>query len=284
MHIEPCIEATGKRIAQWKAEGLTIGLVPTMGYLHEGHASLMREAAARADRVVVSIFVNPAQFGPGEDLDRYPRDMEHDIGLCGQNGVHLIFAPEAREMYPEGYQTYIDVGELANGLCGRSRPGHFRGVCTVVCKLFNIVRPDFAFFGQKDAQQLAVIKRMAKDLNLPVEVVGCPIIREEDGLAKSSRNAYLNREEREAALGLSRGLALAQKAVEQGGRDSAALVELIAKELAASSLVRPDYVEIVDAHTLQPVDRLGSETLIALAAFVGKTRLIDNLFIRLPGE
>ena len=270
------VKEAGRLVSEWKAGGFTVGLVPTMGYLHEGHESLMRAARERADKLVVSIFVNPAQFGPGEDLDRYPRDMDHDLAVCGRNQVDLIFTPSPEDMYPEGYSTYIDVQGLTEGLCGRSRPTHFRGVCTVVCKLFNILRPDIAFFGQKDAQQLAVIKRMTKDLHLPVEIVGCPIIREADGLAKSSRNAYLNAEERRAALSLSRSLDLVEMAVRSGERDSAVLETLILKELGSQPLIRPDYVEIVDAQNLLPVKHLAGETLVALAACVGKTRLIDN--------
>lgn len=275
------IQETRDQISQWKAQGLKVALVPTMGFLHEGHESLMQSALKMSDRLVVSIFVNPAQFGPGEDLDRYPRDMEHDLEVCKRNCVDLVFSPDPMTIYPQGYSTYVEVQGLAEGLCGKSRPGHFRGVCTVVNKLFNIVQPDFAFFGQKDAQQLAVIKRMSKDLNLPLKVLGCPIIREKDGLAKSSRNAYLSPDERHAALALSRSLSLAQKAIEVGERNAAALTELIMSELQSSQLVRADYVEIVDNKSLKPLDRLEGEVLIALAAYVGKTRLIDNTLINL---
>lgn len=279
MHIANTVEEARRRVAQWKAQGLTLGLTPTMGYLHEGHESLIREARRLTDRVIVSIFVNPTQFGPGEDLARYPRDMERDLDICKRNQADLVFAPSAEAMYPGGYQTYVDVLELSKGLCGGSRPGHFRGVCTVVCKLFNILSPDLAFFGQKDAQQLAVIKRMATDLELPIKIIGCPIVREPDGLAKSSRNAYLNPEERKAALALSRGLALAKEKAERGERDGSALKALIRKELEANPLVRADYVEIVSAADLKPLERLSGEVLIAVAAFVGKTRLIDNCLL-----
>lgn len=265
------------QVGQWKKQGLTVGLVPTMGYLHEGHESLMQAARKQTDKLVVSIFVNPTQFGPNEDLEAYPRDPEHDRAICARNETDLIFMPDARIMYPEGFQTTVSVSGLTEGLCGRSRPVHFAGVCTVVCKLFNIVNPDFAYFGQKDAQQLAVVTRMAKDLNLPVTVVGCPIIREADGLAKSSRNAYLNGEERRAALSLSRSLQMAQTRFNQGERDSATLRALIMEELGKEPMLRPDYVEVVDSLTLVPVERLSAPALVAVAAFVGKTRLIDNV-------
>lgn len=278
------VEEVRDTVARWRKEGLTVSLVPTMGYLHEGHTSLMQAARKRTHKVVVSIFVNPTQFGPSEDLDRYPRDMEHDLILCREQGVALVFSPDATTMYPEGFQTFVNVEELTKGLCGASRPGHFRGVCTVVSKLFSIVEPDFAFFGQKDAQQLAVVSRMAKDLNLPVTVVGCPIVREGDGLAKSSRNAYLGPEERRAALSLNRSLSLAEKAVEQGERSSLALKALILNELGKQPLVRPEYVEIVDGANLKPLQVLSGDVLIALAAFVSKTRLIDNRQISLPED
>ena len=221
----------------WKRAGLSVGLVPTMGYLHEGHESLMRRAVQENDRVVVSIFVNPTQFGPNEDLERYPRDLEHDLALCRSVGVELVFNPEPDVVYPAGFHTSIRVDSLTDGLCGRSRPTHFQGVCTVVCKLFNIVGPDRAYFGQKDAQQLAVIRRMVRDLNMRLEVVGCPIVREPDGLAKSSRNSYLTPEERAAALILSKSLRLAEEAVAAGERNSTTVLRLMQEAFAAEPAV-----------------------------------------------
>lgn len=270
------VEEVRELVSKWKQQGLRIGFTPTMGYLHEGHESLMRAAVADADKLVVSIFVNPMQFGPGEDFERYPRDTEHDLAVCLRNKADLVFFPSVESMYPPGFHTSVEVESLTERLCGKSRPGHFKGVCTVVCKLFNIVSPDFAYFGQKDAQQLAVIRRMTADLNMPITIVGCPIVREADGLAKSSRNAYLNAEERRAALALSRSLALAEQAVRKGERQSAVIRDMLQAGLAGEALVRPDYIEIVDAGTLQPIERLEGEVLLALAAYVGKTRLIDN--------
>lgn len=281
MHTVRSIEEVRRIVAAWRQEGFRVGLAPTMGYLHEGHASLMRRAKAENDRVVVSIFVNPTQFGPSEDLDRYPRDLDHDLDLCRSLGVDLVFYPEAATMYPDGFQTGISVAGLSAGLCGKSRPTHFSGVCTVVCKLINIVGPDRAYFGQKDAQQLAVVRRMAADLNMEVEIVGCPIVREPDGLAKSSRNAYLTPEERRAALVLNRALQLAEEAVQAGEADSAVLLALMRDSIAAEPLVRVDYIEIVDALSLQPIPAVGDNTLFALAAFLGGTRLIDNRLITL---
>ncbi|ABZ83884.1 pantoate--beta-alanine ligase [Heliomicrobium modesticaldum Ice1] len=260
-------------------EGRTIGFVPTMGYLHEGHLTLMRRAREACDRVVVSIFVNPLQFGAGEDFAEYPRDLIRDSRLAESAGVDVLFAPSAREMYPKGYHTFVDVERLTEGLCGASRPGHFRGVTTVVCKLFNIVRPDVAYFGQKDAQQLAVIRRMTEDLNLPVSVVGVPIVREADGLAMSSRNVYLSPQERQAALVLSRALARARELIEGGERDVARLRQIITETITAEPLAAIDYVSIVDNRFIQPVETLAGECLIALAVRIGKRRLIDNMVV-----
>ena len=268
-------------VGAWKREGLRIGLVPTMGYLHEGHESLIRQAVQDTDRVVVSIFVNPTQFGPNEDLESYPRDMERDLARCRDLGADIVFTPEAEEMYPPGFQTTVTVQDLTRGLCGKSRPSHFQGVSTVVCKLFNIVGPDRAYFGRKDAQQLAVIRRMALDLNLPVKVIGCPIIRESDGLAKSSRNAYLTPKEREAALVLSRSLRLAESLAASGERDSQTIRDAMDGLFSQEPLVRVDYIEIVDALSLETVHSLVHETLIAVAGYVGKSRLIDNTVIGL---
>jgi pantoate--beta-alanine ligase len=267
------------RIAAWKKENLSIGLVPTMGYLHEGHQSLMERAVRENDRVVVSIFVNPLQFGPHEDLEEYPRDPDRDRRCCENAGVHLLFHPELQAMYPPAFHTSITVSELTTGLCGKSRPGHFSGVCTVVCKLFNIIGPNRAYFGQKDAQQLAVIRQMTQDLNIPTDIIACPIVREHDGLAKSSRNIYLVPEERAAALTLNRSLQLAAQAVADGERKSAALTALIKQAIAAQPLIRIDYIELVEPSSMQPVQQIDGPTLIALAAYVGKARLLDNLIV-----
>lgn len=264
----------------WARAGMRIGFVPTMGYLHEGHLSLVRESKRRADVTVVSIFVNPTQFGPNEDYKKYPRDLAKDAAYLERGGVDCLFHPEAAEIYPPGYRTFVEVEGLQDRLCGRSRPGHFRGVATVVLKLFEIVRPDLAFFGAKDAQQVLIIGRMAADLDLDVEVVTCPLVREADGLALSSRNAYLSPEERKAALALSTGLRWAEKAVAAGERDAARLVAGVRSILEAEPLARVDYVEAVDPGTLEPVDGISGEVLLALAVFIGATRLIDNVRLR----
>ncbi len=264
------------KINEWKKQGLTVGFVPTMGYLHEGHKSLMEAARAHNDKVAVSIFVNPMQFGPSEDLKTYPRDFNRDIKLCESVGVDLIFHPEPSEMYDDNFCSYVDMNGLTAELCGKSRPGHFRGVQTVVLKLFNIVKPDRAYFGQKDAQQLAVIKRMVADLNADVEIIGCPIIREADGLAKSSRNTYLSKDERAAALILSKSLDLGKKLIEQGETDAKKVIEAISNNIKTEPLARIDYVSAVDFNTIKPVDKIGKSVLIAIAVYIGKTRLIDN--------
>lgn len=253
-----------------------MGLVPTMGYLHEGHASLIRAAREGNDRVVVSVFVNPMQFGPGEDLESYPRDLDKDSALCESLGVDLIFHPQPEEMYHEGFSTYVDMSVLTEELCGLSRPVHFRGVCTVVSKLFHIVAPDRAYFGQKDAQQLAIIRHMVDDLNMDLEIVGCPIIREEDGLAKSSRNTYLSPEERQAALVLSKSVFLGQKLVSQGETDAGKLLEAMRELIEQEPLARIDYVKAVDGRSMQPVESVQKPMLVAIAVYIGKTRLIDN--------
>lgn len=273
------IEEVRAQVKAWRAEGLTVGLVPTMGYLHEGHQSLIARSVAENDRTVVSDFVNPIQFGPTEDLATYPRDIERDAALCESTGANLIFHPEADEMYAPDFCTYVDMDHLTKGLCGKTRPIHFRGVCTVVSKLFHIVQPDRAYFGQKDAQQLAVIRRMVRDLNMPLTIVGCPIIREEDGLAKSSRNTYLSAEERKAALCLSRGLNKGKAAVEAGETDAEKVKAIITAEIEAEPLSRIDYVEIVDWNNLEPVSSTEGSTLAAVAVYIGKTRLIDNFII-----
>lgn len=279
MKIVTTIKEVREQVAQWRAEGLTVGLVPTMGYLHEGHQSLMQHSVHDNDRTVVSDFVNPIQFGPTEDLATYPRDIDRDAALCESTGADLIFHPEADEMYAPDFCTYVDMDHLTKGLCGKTRPIHFRGVCTVVSKLFHIVQPDRAYFGQKDAQQLAVIRRMVRDLNMPLEIIGCPIIREEDGLAKSSRNTYLSAEERQAALCLSRGLNKGKAAVEAGETDAAKVRQIITEEIEAEPMSRIDYVEIVDWNNLEPVDSTEGSILAAVAVYIGKTRLIDNFII-----
>lgn len=276
MQTAKTIKEIRETVKLWKKEGLSIGFVPTMGYLHEGHESLIKKAALENDRVVVSIFVNPMQFGPNEDLSSYPRDFERDLKICNDKGAHLIFHPEPTEMYDHDFCSFVDMTGLTGGLCGKSRPGHFRGVCTVVSKLFNIVQPDRAYFGQKDAQQLAVIKRMVRDLNFDIEIIGCPIIREEDGLAKSSRNTYLNGEERASALILSSSLTKAKKAIAGGERDAEKVLAIIKDSINSEPLAKIDYVELVDAETLKKVEKIEKPVLAAIAVFIGKTRLIDN--------
>jgi pantoate--beta-alanine ligase len=256
-----------------------LGLVPTMGALHEGHLSLVRAARAGSDVVAVSIFVNPSQFGPNEDLAKYPRSFERDCEVLEREGVEFVFAPPVEEMYPSGAVTWVTVEGLSSKLDGRSRPGHFRGVTTVVSKLFHIVEPDKAFFGQKDAAQVVIIRRMVRDLNLPVEIVVCPIVREPDGLAMSSRNAYLSPEERKHALVLLRSLTRAQQLVEGGERDAAHLRAAGRREIARESSVRLDYFEVVDPETLDPVADVSRGALVAVAAYVGATRLIDNVLL-----
>lgn len=258
----------------------SIGLVPTMGYLHTGHVSLIEKARKSCDRVVVSIFVNPIQFGPNEDFSRYPRDLDRDLELCRDAGADLVFIPEVSDMYPTSNLAYMDIRSLGEYLCGASRPGHFQGVLTVVAKLFNICQPDQAFFGEKDAQQLAIIRRMVTDFNFPVEIVPCPIIRESDGLAMSSRNVYLSADERQAALSLSRSLEKAWQALGSGERSAAALRDIIRSGIAAEPLARIDYVEVVDSDTLQPVETISGSILAAVAVYFGKTRLIDNFTFR----
>ena len=262
-----------------RSDGKTIALVPTMGALHEGHMALVRAARAQCDLVVVSIFVNPLQFGPKEDLSKYPRNFDGDRELLNQHGVDVIFAPSVEEMYPAGAVTYVTVEGLSDKLCGRSRPGHFRGVTTVVSKLFNIVEPDRAFFGQKDAAQSTIIARMVRDLNLPVQVVVCPIVRESDGLAMSSRNAYLDAPQRKSALVLQRSLLEVQERFGQRERKVDALIEAGKQIFAQEPSVQLDYFEIVDPGTLQPVNDFSRPVLVAVAAFVGKARLIDNVVL-----
>lgn len=267
-------------VKEWKADGLTVGLVPTMGYLHEGHKSLIDRAVAENDRVVVSDFVNPMQFGPKEDLATYPRDLEMDSALCEAAGAHIIFHPEPDEMYHDDFSSFVDMNTLTSGLCGKTRPIHFRGVCTVLAKLFNIVQPDKAYFGQKDAQQLAVVTHMVNDLNFNLEIIGCPIIREKDGLAKSSRNTYLSVEERQAALVLSKSLKNGRVLIESGETNAKKVIKSIYDEISAEPLAKIDYVEIVSWPTLEEVDTIDSDILCAIAVYIGKVRLIDNFIIK----
>ena len=276
MKVVKTIQEVRAQVQAWRKEGLTVGLVPTMGYLHEGHQSLIRKSVSENDRTVVSVFVNPIQFGPNEDLEAYPRDLNRDMKAVEEAGGDLIFHPEPSEMYPGHFTSFIDTTETTELLCGAVRPIHFRGVCTVVGKLFNIVLPDKAYFGQKDAQQLATIRRFVRDLNFPVEIVACPIVREEDGLAKSSRNTYLNPQERQAALILSKSLKLGKAAIEQGERNAQRIIDIIRQNLQTEPLARVDYVEVVDFENIQRVETIQGETLVAIAVYIGKTRLIDN--------
>jgi len=268
-------------VRELKSQGKTIGFVPTMGYLHEGHLSLVRESVQSADATVVSIFVNPTQFGPKEDFKDYPRDINRDIEFLKREGVNYLFCPDSEEMYPYGYKTYVQVQELQGKLCGRSRPEHFKGVCTVVLKLFHIVDPDFAFFGQKDAQQALVLSKMVKNLNLNVEIEILPIVRDEDGLALSSRNEYLNSKERRAALALPRSLQEAKRMIETGERKAAVIIKEMEEVIKKETLIKIDYIEMVDLDELNPVKIIKGEALLALAVFVGKTRLIDNMIIEI---
>ena len=279
MQIVAAVEEVRKQVKAWREEGLSVGLVPTMGYLHEGHKSLIDKAVEQNDRVVVSVFVNPIQFGPTEDLATYPRDLERDAALCENAGASLIFHPEPEDMYFDDFCTYIDMEHLTKGLCGKTRPTHFRGVCTVVGKLFNIVQPDRAYFGQKDAQQLAVIRRMVRDLNFNLEIVGCPIIREEDGLAKSSRNTYLSPEERQAAVILHKGLTKGEELIRAGEKSTEVVKKAIRDIIESEPLAKIDYVEIVDFDNIQEKAVLDGSILAAVAVYIGKTRLIDNFII-----
>lgn len=269
-----------KAVAQARRAALQVGFVPTMGALHEGHASLIRQASTECDYVVVSIFVNPLQFGPSEDFERYPRTMPADVTLAGDMGADLIFAPSVQEMYPEPQLTFVEVEQITGGLCGASRPGHFKGVSTVVTKLFNIVLPDAAYFGQKDAQQAAVIKRMVKDLSMPLEIRVCPTVRESDGLAKSSRNVYLTADQRAAAPVLYQALQQAEQAIQAGERDAAIIQESMARLIEEQPLAQIDYCVVVDADSLAPVSYIENDVLLAVAVYFGKTRLIDNVPVK----
>ncbi|MCI7804521.1 MAG: pantoate--beta-alanine ligase [Oscillospiraceae bacterium] len=275
MKIVKTIKEVREIVSEWKKQGLSVGLVPTMGYLHEGHQSLIRRSNEN-DRTVVSVFVNPIQFGPNEDFASYPRDLERDTKKCEEAGADLIFAPEASEMYAEDFSSFVDMTGPTDELCGLRRPGHFRGVCTVVSKLFNIVTPDRAYFGQKDAQQLAVIRRMVRDLSFGIEIIGCPIVREEDGLAKSSRNTYLSADERKAAVIISKSLKAGLEMIEKGETDTAKIIESITALIESEPLAKIDYIKAVDADSIEPVDTVSGRVLFAAAVYIGKTRLIDN--------
>ena len=279
MKVVGTIKEVRELVKEWKKNGETVGFVPTMGYLHEGHGSLITKARENNDKVVVSIFVNPMRFGPTEDLDSYPRDLEKDSKFCESLGADLIFHPEPEEMYHEDFSSYVDMSVLTEELCGLSRPVHFRGVCTVVTKLFNIVQPDNAYFGQKDAQQLAIIKHMVQDLNMYINVVGCPIVREEDGLAKSSRNTYLSPEERKAALILSKTVKLAKELIDAGEKDADVVVAKMKENIETEPMAKIDYVKAVNGLTMQQQKEIKAPMLIAMAVYIGKTRLIDNMIL-----
>ncbi len=284
MKVVDSISRMSTLVKMLKKEGKSVGLVPTMGYLHEGHLSLVRTAKKHTDVAVISIFVNPAQFGPGEDFDKYPRDFKRDEELARSAGADILFYPSVKDMYPKGYSTYVNVEALTDTLCGVSRPGHFRGVTTVVAKLFGIVKPDVAYFGQKDAQQAIVIKKMAEDLNMGIEVKALPTVREQDGLAMSSRNVYLSNGERQDAMSLSQALARAEALVKQGERDPGKLIKAMEEIIQKKPSARIDYVSIVDTTGLKPMDKITGEILVALAVFIGKTRLIDNVIIKVDSK
>lgn len=276
MKIVYTIQEVRENVKAWRKEGQTVGFVPTMGYLHEGHQSLIHRAAKENDRVVVSIFINPLQFGEKEDLEQYPKDLEKDSKICVSGGTDLIFHPTQEEMYCEDFSSFVDMKGLTDTLCGKSRPDHFRGVCTVVTKLFHIVIPDRAYFGQKDAQQVAVIKKMVRELNMDIEIIPCETVREADGLAKSSRNVYLNDKERRAATILYQALQIAEKKIKEGTRTSTEISKAIKDTIDSEKLAKLDYVEIVDLNTLKPIGKIEAPALIAVAIYIGETRLIDN--------
>ncbi len=279
MKVVNTINEVRETVKAWRKQGLTVGLVPTMGYLHEGHASLIARASKENDRVVVSDFVNPIQFAPNEDLASYPRDIDRDAKVCEENGSDIIFHPTPEEMYHKDFSTFVDITGPSEELCGKSRPIHFRGVCTVVSKLFLIVAPDRAYFGQKDAQQLAVIKRMVRDLNFDIEIVGCPIIREADGLAKSSRNTYLSPEERKAAVILHKALEKGKELVLNGEKSAKVIIDTVTQVINSEPLAKIDYVQVVDFPNIKVVEDINGDILTAVAVYIGKTRLIDNFII-----
>ncbi len=279
MKVVNTINEVRETVKAWRKQGLTVGLVPTMGYLHEGHASLIARASKENDRVVVSDFVNPIQFAPNEDLASYPRDIDRDAKVCEENGADIIFHPTPEEMYHKDFSTFVNITGPSEELCGKSRPIHFRGVCTVVSKLFLIVSPDRAYFGQKDAQQLAVIKRMVRDLNFDIEIVGCPIIREADGLAKSSRNTYLSPEERKAAVILHKALEKGKELVLNGEKSAKVIIDTVTQVINSEPLAIIDYVQVVDFPNIKVVEDINGDILTAVAVYIGKTRLIDNFII-----
>ena len=280
MTLVKTIKEVKAQVNEWKNNGLSIGFVPTMGFLHEGHGSLIEKAKSENDKVIVSIFVNPTQFGPNEDLDKYPRNLEGDKALVASKGGDLIFAPEVNEMYPEEIYTFVNTSVLDNNLCGIKRPGHFRGVCTVVSKLFNIINPHKAYFGKKDYQQLAIIKKMVKDLNFDVEIIGCDIIRSNKGLALSSRNSYLTDLEKEEALILSKTLKLMADKIDNGEKSSKVLIDFATKNIHSVASTKVDYIKIVNNETMEDLETINRDALIALAVFINdKVRLIDNLEI-----
>ncbi len=278
------ISEVREAIREWKKQGLTIGLVPTMGYLHDGHTSLIDHASSMCDKVVVSVFVNPTQFTPSDDLESYPRDFEHDCKLLREHDCDMVFHPCTDEMYPDGNgktDTYVEImNDMTSQLCGKSRPGHFRGVCTIVSKLFNIVTPDMAFFGEKDAQQLAVIRRMTRDMSYDIKIIGCPTVREADGLAKSSRNTYMNPSERKSAQVLYKALQTGHDAIKKGETDSQNIINIIQGVIEGEPMAVIDYISIVDGTTMMPIDKICPGTLIAVAVKIGKTRLIDNFTVK----
>jgi pantoate--beta-alanine ligase len=280
MKIYRSIRSLAKRLQEIKRHGYKIGFVPTMGFFHEGHMSLIRRAREDTDCVIVSIFVNPIQFGPKEDFKKYPRDLKMDYSLCKKEGVDIVFVPKTKEMYPENYATYVNVEGVTDTLCGSSRPGHFCGVATVVAKLFNITMPDIAYFGQKDSQQAVVIKKMVKDLNMSVKIKVMPIVREKDGLAMSSRNVYLNREEHVQAQALYESLKLAKELVKNGEMDSWKIIHKMKQVINKQADARIDYIKIVDTRDLKDIKKVSGEALIAIAVWIGKTRLIDNIVIK----
>ncbi len=280
MEIVNRIQRMKEVIKDIKKDNKTIGFVPTMGCLHQGHLSLVREARRMSDYVIVSIFVNPKQFGPNEDYEKYPRNITKDAEILSQENVDYVFYPAVEEMYPENYRTYIIVEDLSDKLCGKSRPGHFKGVATIVLKLLNIIQPNFAFFGQKDAQQSIIIKRMIRDLNLDTEIIILPIVREPDGLAMSSRNLYLSSEERKAATVLFNSLQAAKELIKDGEKKASKIIERIKKIIADEPLAKIDYIEVVDLENLNPMKSLDKTALIAIAVYIGETRLIDNIIVR----
>ena len=281
MTVATKISEVRQQVKDWKRNGLTVGLVPTMGYLHEGHSSLIKTSVEHCDKTVVSVFLNPTQFAPNEDLESYPRDFDNDKKLCEEMGADLVFHPEVSEMYDEDSSTFVEIlSDMPKQLCGKTRPIHFRGVCTVVSKLFNIVTPDKAFFGEKDAQQLAIIRKMVKDMSYGIEIIGCPIVRESDGLAKSSRNTYLSDEERKAALCLSKAVNLGKEIIANGEKNAETVISKMKELINAEPLAKIDYVEAVDGVTMNSVKEIKENTLVAMAVYIGKTRLIDNFSVK----